>query len=274
MDHIIDAFGRSRLLLFDRDPATRIPTVEVAHEALLREWARLREWLDQSRADVRMQRLLAASAGEWVQAERDPGYLLGGTRLAQFEGWASGSDVALTRDERAYLEASVVQREARQAEEEARRQRELETERRRAKEQARSAARLRLRNRIISAVGIVALVALVVAILALMQVGRTSRDNADLAAAKATVAEENVAIARTAQAASTLVAEQRDQARRQAQIVMAQSLAGLAPRIEEDDGLAALLAVEAYNVVAHDRRRAARDPGATGFCGNPAWPRE
>lgn len=40
---IIEMFGHSRLLTFDRDPITRRPVVEVAHEALLREWVRLRE---------------------------------------------------------------------------------------------------------------------------------------------------------------------------------------------------------------------------------------
>ena len=56
---IIDTFGRARLLTFDHDPETREPTVEVAHEALLREWPRLRTWLDDSRDDVRLQRLLS-----------------------------------------------------------------------------------------------------------------------------------------------------------------------------------------------------------------------
>ncbi len=38
---IINQFGRYRLLTFDHDPVTRGPSVEVAHEALLREWRRL-----------------------------------------------------------------------------------------------------------------------------------------------------------------------------------------------------------------------------------------
>ncbi len=58
---VVDRFGKYRLLTFDHDPATRAPTVEVAHEALLREWPRLRAWLDESRDDVRMQRLLGAA---------------------------------------------------------------------------------------------------------------------------------------------------------------------------------------------------------------------
>jgi WD40 repeat protein len=115
MDRAIDLYSRYRLLTFDHDPVTRGPTVEVAHEALLRAWGRLREWLEASRADVRMQRLLAAGARDWLVAGRDASFLLRGTRLAQFENWVAGGAVALTRDERAYLQASLADRAARQA---------------------------------------------------------------------------------------------------------------------------------------------------------------
>jgi hypothetical protein len=40
MQRAIDEFGQYRLLTFDRDPSTRSATVEVAHEAILREWGR------------------------------------------------------------------------------------------------------------------------------------------------------------------------------------------------------------------------------------------
>ena len=99
MQEAIKIYGRHRLLTFDRDPLTRGPTIEVAHEALLREWGRLRGWLEESRGDVRLQRLLAAAAGEWEAVGREPSYLLQGARLAQFEGWAAGSQVALTGGE-------------------------------------------------------------------------------------------------------------------------------------------------------------------------------
>ena len=55
---VTESYGEARLLTFDHDPQTREPTVEVAHEALLQEWVRLREWLDESRADIRLQRVL------------------------------------------------------------------------------------------------------------------------------------------------------------------------------------------------------------------------
>ena len=74
--------------------------MEVAHEALLREWERLREWLNESRADVRLERMLADEAAQWNTAQRDASYLLIGAHLEQFEGWSANTTVALTADER------------------------------------------------------------------------------------------------------------------------------------------------------------------------------
>ena len=116
------------------------PDREVAHEALLREWGRLREWLDASRNDIRIQRLLATAAAEWREANQDASFLLRGTRLDQFAGWAETTTLALTPDERAFLEASLADREARRAEEEARQQRELETAQQLAETEARRPA--------------------------------------------------------------------------------------------------------------------------------------
>jgi hypothetical protein len=69
----IAAFGDARLLSFDRDPATRSPTVEVAHEALLRAWPRLRDWIEDSREDIRTHRRLHAAAAEWDEHGRGDG---------------------------------------------------------------------------------------------------------------------------------------------------------------------------------------------------------
>ncbi len=117
---VINKYGQHRLLTFDRDPATREPTVEVAHEALLVAWDRLRQWLAESRDDVRTQRQLAQAAAEWHQADQDASFLLRGSRLEQVDFWAKETDLALTTDEQAYLSASLAARAARQAEEAAR----------------------------------------------------------------------------------------------------------------------------------------------------------
>jgi WD40 repeat protein len=228
MQGVIDLLGRYRLLTFDHDPATRGPTIEVAHEALLREWPRLRGWLDESRADIRLQRLLGAEAAEWTAAGQAGGFLLRGSRLDQFEGWLETSNVRLTGAEAAFLAASQEARRQRQAQEEARRRRELETaqqlaetERRRAEEQTHSAARLRRRALLLAgALGVAALLAV-----AAVGFARSSGQNAAVAAtraaesnANAALAVENANVAATRQAEAVIEANQRATAEAEANV--------------------------------------------------------
>ena len=107
---VIDELGGARLLSFDRDPRTGEATVELAHEALLAEWERLRSWTDGAREDVRLHRRLGTAASEWADAGRDPSFLLRGSRLAAFEAWADSSIIARTDLEDAYLHASLAER--------------------------------------------------------------------------------------------------------------------------------------------------------------------
>lgn len=123
MEQAIAEFGKYRLLTFDRSPATRSPTVEIAHEALIRQWGRLRRWLDDSREDLRAHRRLQVETEEWLYAKRDRSYLGRGTRLAQYEEWLKTTRLALTAVEREYLDASIAAHqadEAREAERQAR----------------------------------------------------------------------------------------------------------------------------------------------------------
>jgi serine/threonine protein kinase/WD40 repeat protein len=112
MEGVLEGFGRHRLVSFDRDPATREPTVEIAHEALLGAWDRLRDWIDEAREDIRTQRRLAFSVAEWEAAERDPSFLLTGSRLAQVQAWASTTTLAISDADRAYLRESTAAQRA------------------------------------------------------------------------------------------------------------------------------------------------------------------
>ena len=130
MDEVIDTFAAYRLLSLDNDPGTRSPTVEVAHEAILKEWERLRNWLNESRAEIRLQRQLAHAVGEWHTAQKDSSFLLRGSRLEQFETWAKGTELALTPGEHQYLAASLGERERENKAEQARQAHETRLERR------------------------------------------------------------------------------------------------------------------------------------------------
>ncbi|MDJ0923454.1 MAG: extracellular solute-binding protein [Acidimicrobiia bacterium] len=127
---VLEAFGRYRLLSFDRDPRTRAATVEVAHEALLREWSRLRQWIEDHRDDVRSHRRLTAACREWVEADRSDDYLLSGGALDRLAVWAEDSEIALTAAERTFLQASVGAREEAEEIERARVAAQLRLERR------------------------------------------------------------------------------------------------------------------------------------------------
>ena len=224
----ITDYGKHRLLTFDHDPNTRDSTVEVAHEALLREWARLRDWLVESRDDVRLQRLLANEARGWQTADRDPSYLLRGTRLAQFEGWAEETTIALTEAEQAFLQASIATRKQRQAEEEARRQRELETaqqltatERKRAEEQAQAATTLRRRAVYLGVALVVAVILAGLAGLFSQQSARNEEvavENAATAVAEGQRADEERDTAIMAQESAQEAADARATAQAEAEV--------------------------------------------------------
>jgi WD40 repeat protein len=130
MQQVVDTFGKYRLLTFDRDPQTRTPTIEVAHEALIRQWARLRQWIDTSREDMQQHRRLMAATEEWTNADQDPSFLASGARLDQFEAFAAHTDILLNQQEKEYVQASVAEREQKRALEEARKAHEATLERR------------------------------------------------------------------------------------------------------------------------------------------------
>ena len=83
--------------------------VEIAHEALLSAWPRLRGWIDADRAGGRIQRQLGNAAELWREAGRDPNVLYRGGPLASAKHWAGDSvhRAGLNALEREYLQASV-----------------------------------------------------------------------------------------------------------------------------------------------------------------------
>lgn len=110
----------ARLITLHADSA------EVAHEALIREWPQLREWLNQDRDGLRLHRQITEAAQEWQVLERDEGALYRGARLVQASEWATANPHALNADERAFLQASKDQEEKEEREKEGLQRRELE----------------------------------------------------------------------------------------------------------------------------------------------------
>ncbi|NJN84236.1 MAG: hypothetical protein HC802_19450 [Caldilineaceae bacterium] len=86
--------------------------VEVAHEALIREWPTLRTWLTEDRDALRVHRRLTEAAIEWQTLNKDKGALLRGVRLQQAQEWAKGHEADLNDLERSFMRASLAAVEA------------------------------------------------------------------------------------------------------------------------------------------------------------------
>jgi serine/threonine protein kinase/DNA-binding SARP family transcriptional activator/WD40 repeat protein len=115
LDEILRRYGEHRLLTFDRDPMTRSPTVEVAHEALLTQWERLRAWIEGRREDLLLHRRLLEALAEWEDSGQQGDYLPREGRLVQLEDWAGTTDLALSRREKAFLQEGRRQDDERRA---------------------------------------------------------------------------------------------------------------------------------------------------------------
>ena len=95
--------------------------VEVAHEALFREWPRLLTWLREDAAARAVQPRIAVAAAEWDVGGRDPTELWRGARLTAAVEFVAAHGTEVTEVERAFVEAGqqVVDAERRSAEERA-----------------------------------------------------------------------------------------------------------------------------------------------------------
>ena len=219
LDDIIDTYANYRLLSLDHDGASRRPTVEVAHESILREWDRIEGWIEESRADLPLQRQLIRATSEWLQANQEDSFLLRGSRLLRFESWAEETHLVLTEEECAYLIACLLARDERATAERERQEHEAQLERR---------SRQRLRALVV-VMGLALIVAIGLSIAAISFANRASNQQ-------------------------RLAEEQRTLAEEQQRLATARELAAAAlANLETDPERSVLLALEAAEIThAHD----------------------
>ena len=102
---VLDALIDARLLTVGAG------TVELSHEALLREWPRYRGWLEEDRVGRQLQAHLRVAAHEWDARGRDQGDLYRGARLAAALEFVSQHPDRLDHLEREFVSASQVEAE-------------------------------------------------------------------------------------------------------------------------------------------------------------------
>ncbi|HKV12013.1 MAG TPA: toll/interleukin-1 receptor domain-containing protein [Thermoanaerobaculia bacterium] len=96
----------ARLLVIARELEETGETVELAHEALLRNWHRLRDWIAKDRAFLVWRQQLAASIKLWEDAGRDDEGLLRGPMLTAGQRWLVEKGSLLNKAESEFLRLS------------------------------------------------------------------------------------------------------------------------------------------------------------------------
>jgi WD40 repeat protein/class 3 adenylate cyclase len=81
-------------------------SIEVAHEALLREWPRFQAWLTEDMHGRELREHLIQSAKRWAAADREAAELYRGARLSGTLDWAAGRERELNELEREFLRES------------------------------------------------------------------------------------------------------------------------------------------------------------------------
>ena len=100
------AFIAARLLTTNEIAGTT--TVEVSHEALIREWPRLSTWLREAREDIRLQQTIAKDVVEWQRRKKPADRLYRGSQLKEARTWAKRN--IPSSNEVAFLQASALNR--------------------------------------------------------------------------------------------------------------------------------------------------------------------
>jgi WD40 repeat protein len=249
---VVGSLADARLVTTGDSKAPGTMSVEVAHEALIRGWGQLRQWVEADRAGLRTHRRLTETAREWELHDRDPDLLFTGARLATAREWSESHPGELSPAEVDFLAAGISAERKKKDDEIERARRLAEAEAERAREAVeRAKERARNQRRIITGLAAGLTVALVLCGVAwweykqatiqtthAQKAEQEAKDEAEIARA----AKENVAM----QAKNAADSEAR--AKEQAKHANALRLVAQADRHKRDEfDLALLLSVEAYH---------------------------
>ncbi|WP_044034405.1 protein containing caspase [Microcystis aeruginosa] len=117
---LVKQLADARLVVTSRSEKAQVETVEVVHEALIRNWGELRGWMDTDRVFRAWQERLRAGMYQWQQIENgdvtgwDESRLLRGTALAEAEEKLKQRPEDLSEGELFYIQVSVKLRDKEQ----------------------------------------------------------------------------------------------------------------------------------------------------------------
>jgi WD40 repeat protein len=106
---LVSKIANARLVVTSRNTADQ-ETVEVVHEALIRNWSKLRGWIEANRTFRAWQERLRVAMQQWNVAGKDEGALLRGKTLVEAQEWFQNRSEELTAEQE-FITASLELRE-------------------------------------------------------------------------------------------------------------------------------------------------------------------
>lgn len=103
---LVKQLADDRLVVTSQNAAHQ-ETVEVVHEALIRSWSTLQNWMNADRCFRAWQERLRSAMSQWEQMQRDEGGLLRGAALADAEEKFKQHQEELSLSEQTFIQASI-----------------------------------------------------------------------------------------------------------------------------------------------------------------------
>ena len=106
VDRVLEKWVDAHLIRITKGETPAEDQFEVAHEALVRNWPRLVDWLDEERLRLRHRQRLTTQAEQWDENGRDPDILLRGSALTEVQDYPD-----LNPLEKEFIDASLAERD-------------------------------------------------------------------------------------------------------------------------------------------------------------------
>lgn len=103
---LVQHLANTRLVVTGQDSARQEQTVEVVHEAVIRGWERLKNWLTEDREFRAWQERLRIAIDRWKEIEYDESGLWRGRVLLEAEEWVEQRREEMTQDELHFIQKS------------------------------------------------------------------------------------------------------------------------------------------------------------------------
>lgn len=104
---LVTHLATARLVVSNRNETTKIETVEIVHEALIKAWPDLRKWIEENDTFLRWKKRLKVAFQEWERNENKEGYLLQGAPLGEAEGYLLQRLEEISKAERVFIQLGL-----------------------------------------------------------------------------------------------------------------------------------------------------------------------